>query len=271
MIDLSDELLLAYVDGQLDKPQATVVSHILRDDAELIQRTGRMQQTQARLLDTFGALLREGPVNPSAHPRGGNQRKGPRGAFSQAGRFLTMGMIGMLLLLGASAGLTIAYYSGFSQTPAPAPRVEDTALQMPPSNWAEDMAELHAFFTNDTVAVSPDSQTNAEVVKFQLAKLSNRLTLPNFSSNGLKFTRGQLMSYRGSKLMQLIYTSKTEPLVAVYISTGQGQTPVLPGQFGDVKTVSWSARGLRFVIAADMTHDALRGLAAIAQAQLGKL
>ncbi len=270
MIDLSDELLLAYVDGQLDKPQATVVSHLLRDDPDLTHRTGRLQQTQARLLDTFGALLREGPVTASAHPRGtGGSRNAPRSAFSRAGRFLTAGMIGLLLLLGATAGVTIAYYSGFA--PAPPPRAKETAQLLPPSNWAEDMAELHAFFTTDTVAVSPDSQTNAEVVKFQLAKLSNSLTLPDLSANGLKFTRGQLMSYRGSKLMQLIYTSKTEPLVAVYISTGQGQTPVLPGQFGDVKTVSWSARGLRFVIAANMTHEALRALAAVTQAQLGKL
>lgn len=34
MIDLSDELLMAYVDGQLDKPQADVVNRLLRDDRE---------------------------------------------------------------------------------------------------------------------------------------------------------------------------------------------------------------------------------------------
>jgi anti-sigma factor RsiW len=270
MIDLSDELLMAYVDGQLDKPQATVVTHLLRDDADLTRRTGRLQQTQARLLDTFGALLREGPVVASAPARGnGGARNAPGGGFRRGGGFLTAGMMGMLLLLGAAAGITFAYYSGFS--PAPKPRVEEARLPTAPSNWAEDMAELHAFFTNDTVAVSPDSQTNADAVKFQLAKLSSFLTLPDFSAKGLKFTRGQLMSYRSGKLMQLIYTSKRRPLVAVYISTGQGQTPILPGQFGGVKTVSWSARGLRFVIAADMTHDALRELAATTRAQLGKL
>ena len=270
MIELSDELLMAYVDGQLDKPQTTVVSHLLRDDEELSRRAGRLQQTQARLLETFGALLREGPAstaNPLRNP--GGVRAAARGTMSQGGRLLTAGMIGLLLLLGASAGVTIAYYSGFA--PVPPQHAEEAVLHMPPANWAEDMAELHAFFTTDTVAVSPDSQTNPEVVKFQLAKLSKALALPDFSKNGLRFTRGQMMSYRGNKLMQLIYTSKTEPLVAVYISPGDGETPALPGQFGDVKTVSWTASGLRFVIAADMTHEALRALAAIAQAQMGKV
>ena len=34
MIDLSDELLMAYVDGQLDRPQAEVVNRLLRDHHE---------------------------------------------------------------------------------------------------------------------------------------------------------------------------------------------------------------------------------------------
>ena len=43
---LSDQLLLAYVDGQLDKPQAAVVSGIMRDDRELAYRISRLQETQ---------------------------------------------------------------------------------------------------------------------------------------------------------------------------------------------------------------------------------
>lgn len=270
MIELSDELLLAYVDGQLDKPQTTVVSGLMRNDQDLIRRTTHLQHTQARLLDTFGALLREGPVT------GGGPLRSPQTArataagnwLGQAGNLLTAGMITLLLLLGLSAGLTIAYYTGFA--PAPPRPAEETSMQAPPANWAEDMAGLHAYFTTDTVAVSPDSQTNPDVVKFQLAKLYKGMALPDFSKNGLRFTRGQMMSYRGSKLMQLIYTSRTEPLVAIYVSPGEGDAPILPGQFGDVKTVSWTASGLRFVIAADMTHEALRALAAEAQSQMGK-
>ncbi len=262
MIEVSDELLMAYVDGQLDKPQSSIVTRLTRDDDTLAQRIGRMQQTQARLLETFGALLREGSVDASKPIVSGNSRKNPQQKNTAS---LSASMMALLLLLGASVGITGAYYSGFS--PA-SPSMTAVATHIPTSNWVEDMAELHAYFTNDTVTVSPESQTNPEVVKFQLAKLSETLVLPNFSAQGLNFTRGQIMAYQGRKLFQLVYTSKTEPLVALYISPGETTPGTLPGQFGDVKTVSWGTKDLRFVIAANMTRDALRALAAIVQAQL---
>ena len=70
MIDLSDDVLMAYVDGQLDKPQAAVVGRLLRDDRDLAYRVSRLQQTQAQLLDTFGALLREGMSASGSRARG---------------------------------------------------------------------------------------------------------------------------------------------------------------------------------------------------------
>lgn len=260
MIELSDELLMAYVDGQLDKPQTTVVTRLARSNEELANRVGRMQQTQARLLETFGALIREGTADAPKTPG----TAGMRGAAQRGASFFTAGTVAALLLIGVSVGMTGAYYSGFSAPPG-----EQMAMQMPPVSWVEDMASLHAFFTAETLAVSPESQTNPEVVKFQLAKVSQSLSLPDFSAQGLKFARGQMMSYHGGKLIQLVYTSKTEPLVALYIASGETDAALLPGQFGDVKTISWGTKKLRFVIAANMTHEALQALAAVAQSQIG--
>lgn len=267
MTELSDELLMAYIDGQLDKPQASVVGHMLHRDGELAQRVRRMQETQARFLELFGALVREG------------QATAPRDARANAGRanqvvgdpsgFVTAGVAALLVVFGASLGFTTAYFSGVSRQ-ATASTAENGA-PMPPANWSEDIAELHAYFTAETLTASRDSQANPDVVRFQLAKLSSQaVLLPDFSQSGLRFVRGQMLSYRGSRLMQLVYTGKSDPLVAVYVTGGDGESPVSPGRFGDVKTVSWSAGGLRYLIAADMTQEALRALAAIAQSQLPK-
>lgn len=256
MIELSDELLMAYVDGQLDKPQTTVVSRLVRDDEELTRRVIRLQQTQAQLLETFGALLREGAA-AAKNQRNARSHRGLSRDIFQAGA------IAILVLIGVLIGWGVSHRSGNEE-----PVIhESAALQMPPANWSEDIAELHGFFTNDTVAVSPDSQTNPEVVSFQLAKLSNELTLPDLTSHGLKFTRGQLMNYRGHKLMQLIYTNKGEPLVAIYIAQGGADVGATPGEFGDVKTMSWETQGLRFVVASNMTPDALRTLVGAIQHQ----
>jgi anti-sigma factor RsiW len=264
MIDLSDEVLMAYVDGQLDKPQASVVGRLLRDDRDLAYRVSRLQQTQAQLLDTFGALLREGMSVSGSTARTGAPRKA--GETPSGGRLITLGMGGLLLLLGASAGFTAAYYSGFIAAAAD----QKPVIQAQIPNWPSDMATFHAFFTKEAMAVSAESQSNPEVIKLQLSQLAKPATLPDLSAYGLKFVRGQMLSYHGNKVMQLIYMGRSEPLVAIFIGVGGLDMPFTPGSFGDVKTISWSADELRFVVASDMPLQPLRALAAVAQSQLAK-
>lgn len=261
---LSDELLMAYVDGQLDKPQIAVVSSILREDAELGERVMRLQRSQAYFLDTFGSLVRESMAS-GPRPRRNNGAKS--GGFLQDARVAACTIGAMILALGVSAGFTGAYYSGMTTG---GNIITSPMVHIGPANWPEDMAEFHAFFTAETVAVSPDSQTNPEVVKFQLAEFAHLAALPDFSEHGLKFLRGQMLNYRGNKLMQLVYKGKSSSLVALYITPGGLDMALTPGLFGDVKTVGWSAKEMRFLIAGDMTHEALSALAAVTQHQFNK-
>jgi anti-sigma factor RsiW len=262
MTELSDELLMAYIDGQLDKPQASVVGHMLHRDGELAQRVGCMQESQARFLELFGALVRDGSL-PAARPA---KAKAARDhGFDDPSGFVTAGIAALLVVFGASLGFTTAYYSGVSR------EASAREVRMPAANWSEDIAELHAYFTPETLTASRDSQSNPDVVRFQLAKLSSHAgVLPDFSQSGLRFVRAQTLSYRGNRLIQLVYTGKSDPLVAIYVTAGDTDSPVSPGRFGDVKTASWSEGGLRFLIAGEMTQEALRALAAIAQSQLGR-
>jgi anti-sigma factor RsiW len=254
---------MAYVDGQLDKPQASVVGRLLRDDRDLAYRVSRLQQTQAQLLDTFGALLREGMSVSGSTPRAVAPRKASE--TSSGGRLLTLGTGGLLLLLGASAGFTAAYYSGFIAAAEQTPVIQ---AQIP--NWPSDMATFHSFFTKDAIAVSTESQSNPELVKLQLSQLTKPATIPDLSAHGLKFARGQMLSYHGNKVMQLVYMGRSEPLVAIFIGAGGLDMPLTPGSFGDVKTVSWSADELRYVVASDMPLQPLRALAVVAQAQFAR-
>jgi anti-sigma factor RsiW len=257
MINLSDELLMAYVDGQLDKPQTSVVAQILRDDPELAVRVSRLQQTQAQLLDTFGALLREGA---SAAAR---DKRAKRGQTS-ASFWLTALAAAALVLIGAGVGLSGAYVTGMIKGP-----LKENA-QLPPTNWPGDIAEFHGFFTSDTMRISPESQANPDMVKFQLSQAFDGMKLPDLSEQGMKLSRGQMLNYRGNKVMQVAYIGKGQSLVALYISGGEGDADMSPGMFGDVKTVSWSHGQHRFILAGSMAHGALQALAIIVQAQLGK-
>lgn len=255
---LSDQLLLAYVDGQLDRPQASIVAQLLRDDGDVAQRVTRFQQTQTQFLDTFGALLREGSSS-SARAQKTAYAKTAGKPKAVGGKLLTAGL---LVITGAGIGLTGAYATGMLTNP-PAKEI----IQMPPSNWPEDIAEFHSFFTKESLLVSPDSQTNPEMVGFQVSQNFGGLKLPDFREQELDFLRGQMLTYRGNRVMQIIYAGKRESLIALYISNGGLDMALAPGRFGKVNTMSWTANERRFVLAADMPHQALRALAVIAQAQ----
>lgn len=266
MTELSDELLMAYIDGQLDKPQASVVNQLLRRDEALARRVRRLQESQGKFLELFGALVRESTAGaPRASPRQPASRGADTGGLTDRAGLVTTGIAALLVIFGASIGFTTAYFSGMSRDPAA------DEMAMLPASWSEDIAEFHAYFTAETLMGGRDSQTNPETVKFQLGKLASQpAPLPDFSQHGLRFVRAQTLNYRGNKLMQLIYTGRSDPFVAVYIAGGNDDSPVLPGRFGDVKTISWSQDGLRYLIAADMTEEALRALGAVARAQRGK-
>jgi anti-sigma factor RsiW len=262
MTELSDELLMAYIDGQLDKPQASVVNQLLRRDENLARRVRRLQESQGKFLGLFGALVRESAaVAPRVSARPSSSAGGDMGLTDRAG-LVTTGIAALLVIFGASVGFTTAYFSGMARDGAA------DEMVMPPASWNEDIAEFHAYFTPETLIAGQGSQTNPETVRFQLGRLAAQpAPLPDFSQHGLRFVRAQTLSYRGNKLMQLVYTGRSDPFVAVYITGGTEDSPVLPGRFGDVKTVSWSQDGLRFLIAGNMTEEALRALAAVARAQ----
>ena len=94
MTELSDELLMAYIDGQLDKPQAAVVGHMLARDGDLANRVRRMQESQARFLELFGALLREGPIPGVREGRPRPVRASD--ALSDPSGFVTAGVAALL-------------------------------------------------------------------------------------------------------------------------------------------------------------------------------
>jgi anti-sigma factor RsiW len=259
MIELSDKLLMAYVDGQLDKPQSDVVSRLLRDDPDLAIRVSRFQQTQAQLLDTFGALLREG-TSAAAKVKKKAQAQS-QGMFSRE-NWLAAGVAATFMITGACIGVAGAQFFGLFS-----PTLKEAA-QLSPTDWPADIADFHSYFTADSMRMSAESQSNPDVVRLQLSQEFSGLTLPDFSEQSLKFMRGQVLSYRGAKVMQLAYVGKKQPLVALYISAGGSEAAPGPGRFGDVNTVSWSDGEQRFLIAANLPNQALQALSIVAKAQL---
>jgi hypothetical protein len=210
MTQLSDELLVAYVDGQLDTPQATAVGRLMREDAEVAKRVRRLRESQSRLVEAFGGMMEQGTsIDPAIRHEIAEARVGPGLSFKM------IAIAGSALIL---FGVILGRVTAHQHTPAVHKVSERLEGVQSATTWQGDVAKLHSFFSRDTLSTKGDAQSNIDVARFQLTNLTKgRMPLPDFSNHGLTFNRAQAFSYQGSRLMQFVYLSKEEPPVALYV------------------------------------------------------
>jgi len=203
MTELSDELLVAYVDGQLARKQTQAVEKVLEQDDVIAKRVAALKDAHSRLETAFDAILTgeeaDAAATPAPHP---------------PGLFIAWSTLGKVSL--ATAGLVAAFFmmlAGFGW-PLAAPEFSlqlsgaadpDYAGSIPPS-WQEDAARAHALLSRASVEVGLESQGNRDLVAFQLAQaIGPNLTVPDLSGQGLRFVRGQLLRSGDEPLAQLLY------------------------------------------------------------------
>jgi anti-sigma factor RsiW len=247
MTELSDELLVAYVDGQLDRPQAATLARLLGEDDELVRRVRRLQQTQARLMDSFAAMQRD--VDCSGFDEllalADGRGHGGSGAYIPGGKWVLMAA---LLVLGGAGGFGASHYfaapaqgertpkntarimptppaspatAAVAVSPAPPAQEAQSAVATVPTgvtgatgsaaptpvSWTDELAGVHVQLTRDA-ASGPEGPANRDLAPFQLASLAGKpLPVPDFSKQGLALARSQMLSFKGVRLMQLSYSS----------------------------------------------------------------
>jgi len=305
MSQVSDELLVAYLDGQLDAPQAHSVERMAGQSEDLRTRLERLKRSQAYLIQTFETLARRARASaqvgdtarsgsrPASHPSreapgpprsapapratafrqthlraaasAAAEEAPPAGPRSSLGRklFLAVMMAAMAGVLGYGTAqwMRTQDLGGLDKISARVPA--------PAGRWADDVARLHAHFIAASVSADPQSQTNRDLVELQLSRVASAsVPVPNFTDHDLTFQRGQVLSYRGSRMMQLSYTNADGQLVALYVMAGGPRAKATASVQGDVTMVTWSRDGVRYMVAGEMPETSLRALAAVSMAQI---
>ncbi len=279
MTHLSDEFLLAYLDGQLEKAQTAEVSQLAGSNPEVSRRVARLKRSQAQLMETLGGFAREEIEVPRgalqlesadakakpAVPANAVEAKHNRPTTAGRAFFVSLVFAGGLLG-GYGATLLIP-----QQAPLP-PKVADRppAALFTPASWSADIAKFHSFFPKETLTPHPDSITNPEFIRFQLSKISAKaLTPPDFTHQGFTLFRGQALKYNQDNMMQLTYSSKTEPPLTLYVlpADGYSDSAVNAQAFGSYRAVSWVSDRVRFLLTAEKNEEDLKVLAVIAQSQ----
>ena len=181
MTELSDELLVAYVDGQLARKQTLAVDKVLEQDDVIARRVAALKDAHGRLEAAFDAILAGEEADAVAQPV-------PR----SGGLFISWGALvqGGLVMAGICLALALLV-AGFGWAPAlpevsgTSPAADMTHAGSIARSWQEEAARAQALVGRGTLEVGLDSQSNPDLIAFQLARvLGDDLVLPDLGPHG---------------------------------------------------------------------------------------
>ena len=246
MTELSDELLVAYVDGQLARKQTQAVEKVLEQDDVIAKRVTALRHAHSRLEAAFDALLAgeeaDALANLSPHPPGFFVAWSTLGKVTLA----SAGLVAACLMMLAGFGwpLTAPQFASPSSVGADPEYVGS----VPPS-WHEDAARAQSLLSRASLEVGLESQGNADLVAFQLAQaIGSNLAVPDLTGQGLRFTRAQLLRSGGKPL-------------ALYARKSAATEPPSFRRYGALGGVAWSQDGVAYLLAGDGDETSLLRLA----------
>src|SRR5262249_23477425 len=191
-----------------------------------------------------------------------------------AARALRKGLfLGVVFAGGLLGGYSGTLITGQRAVPLPPKTADRPAAALLAASWQADIAHFHSFFPREMLTPHPDAIANPEFIRFQLSRITAKaLTPPDFSRYGFALYRGQTLKYRQDNMMQLTYSSKTEPPLTLYVlpADGYGDSSVMAQAFGSYKAVSWVSDRVRFLLTAEKKEEDLKVLATLAQSQMPK-
>lgn len=277
MTELSDELLVAYVDGQLARDQTRAVDKVLEQDEVIATRVDTLKEAHNRLESAFEAILAGEVSEAMAAMRIAPLPKSkPRGNGLAKVGLATAGVGLMLAALAAGYGwpLFIPDLITLGQRPPqqqPKPQIAVAPAQQPqpqqvvvaPPTWQEAATRAHALLSRESVGVGLEGQGNQDLVAFQVAQaIGPAVKLPNLEAQGLKFMRAQLLRFGDKPLAQMLYLGAHKDPLALYAMRGGGgdSRPVFK-QEGAIGSVSWRDDGIAYLVAGEDDEAALVRLA----------
>ena len=259
MTELSDELLVAYVDGQLARKQTRAVEKVLAQDDVIARRVDALKDAHSRLEAAFEAILagEEAEVAAKSSPQ-------------RPGIFIEWGTAAKIALAGAGLAAALVLAMAGYGWPLVMPEFArhpsgmtdpDYVGSLPPS-WQEEAARAQALLSRASLEVGLESQGNQDLIAFQLSQaIGPSVKLPDLQPQGFRFVRAQLLRSGEEPLAQLLYLGASGAPLALYAKKGEASGALVFKQYGAIGSVAWSRDGIAYLLAGEGDEASLTRLA----------
>ncbi len=255
-----DEVLVAYLDGELAAEGRAALELRLAGDTALKARLETLRSGGRRFAEAFDTLLAAAPGDrlgamlvDAARERRGEGRRGRRWP----------GMVAAAVVIFAVGGI-----AGYVTPQLLAPQRQEASEQ---PNWREAVADYQGFLTAESMSViaedpaSVDQELAAVGDKLSLDLSAEKLALPD-----AYLKRVQLFDYWQRPLVQLAYLSPQDgPISFCIIASGRpDQAPQFEQRHG-LNIVFWTTGGRGYLLIGKAPRETLEALASALATRVG--
>ncbi len=260
----SDEIIVAYVDGELEASVRAEVEVWLESDAAGRDQVARLAESAQLLRAAFDPVLHEPvPERLLAAARGesvstvvdmsvardqrANLRRSSRPWMQWAA---AAGVAG--LLIGGGVGFFLGGPGANNQQ----------AANLASANWIDNITGYHKLFVSagpDDLALVDVPANGGDAGRKPVQKLPSDFRLPNLQPWGLQFQGARFLFIEGQPGTQLFYTTDNKALGALTVVVANTNRPDLAPAFdrrGDLNVISWRHHGHAYALvgAADLGY-----------------
>jgi anti-sigma factor RsiW len=265
----SDELLVAYLDGELDDRRRAEVEAWLAHDASLRETVAQLRETDDLLRESLESALREPLPERLIEAARGPQPSAEIVAFRPAAKaartpLLRRWWIGLPVaasLFGLMVGTGAGYFGLSKEVPQGAEPTQVAANGGSASanaSWLDNVAGYYKLFVSaeaggdqaSFVDIPAKDQDRGELIKKISRQLPQEVKPPDLKPWGLTFQGARLLVIEGRPAAQLFYTGNKAigPLtVVIGSSKRQDMTPTFDRR-EDVNVLYWRHQGRAYAI-----------------------
>jgi len=235
MTRFDDDVLMAYVDGELDEPTARQVEAAIREDAETRRRVDLLRQSASLVGDVFRQPKYQRVSETLAWRFGASPQATLRRRFQ---RFVVPVAAS---IAAAVAGFGVGFWRG---------GVTESDFT---NRLLDEVAEYHVVFSRERdhqVEVTPDRVD--EIQSWLGQRLGRTLRVPDLSSRGLIFRGARLLVVSHRPVAELVYSfpDQLDRPLALCIAAGPPEEVALRSDTQDgVNLVVWGRKGFIYVLA----------------------
>ncbi len=241
----SDEQLVAYCDDQCSDLERRQIEYAAVSDPELKRRIENIAAIGINdLKDAFHSELQQAPLKRLEEflvNQAPTQYLPPKKTFGK---------------LAIAAGLAATLFVGVVGGGMTTWKIQSgTEIE----NWRESVAVYQMLYSKDTLANIKVDKSSLGEMRERLRKQSGlNIEFFNLEKFGLTFKRGQILEFKGSRLVQLAYLSVTgQPVAICFLAKNQNEMPMKIEFRHGLNIVHWVKNGNPAMIIGDIPNQTL--------------